>query len=176
MALYCGAHLEKALPDGSHDLCTMPPKYKWANKESELKFTCLFHTPAHFRNSQYRVYSTERSSTISTGIEHPPITPRSLELFKAYAQDASNWGGKPCVGGNVPDSKEDRGNLTQLKRAGLITTEEIKDPGNPTCIWLTFTPKGVQFARALGEKMPEYWKDGTYREYRGWDAPPEPEH
>ena len=46
------------------------------------------------------------------------LTPRSLELFFDYARDAGNWGGTPLVGGG----REDNGNLTQLKRAGLITT------------------------------------------------------
>lgn len=50
------------------------------------------------------------------------ITQTSLDLFLAYAKDAHNWGGTPCVGGNVGGTKEERGNLTQLKKAGLIQT------------------------------------------------------
>ena len=50
------------------------------------------------------------------------ITARSLELFLEYAEDAPSWNGNPLVGGNVGGSKEDRGNLTQLKRAGLVET------------------------------------------------------
>ncbi len=73
------------------------------------------------------------------------ITNRSLELFLAYARDAGNWSGNPLVGGNVADTKEDRGNLTQLKRAGLITTET--DEGN---IWLYFTATGKEYAQQHG--------------------------
>jgi hypothetical protein len=73
------------------------------------------------------------------------ITEKSLQIFLAYARDAGNWGGSPLVGGNVPDSKEDRGNLTQLKKAGLITTET--DEGN---VWLYFTEKGKKFASNYG--------------------------
>jgi len=49
------------------------------------------------------------------------ITSESKRVFIAYANDAPNWNGMPLVGGNVGGSKEERGNLTQLKRAGLIT-------------------------------------------------------
>ena len=50
------------------------------------------------------------------------ITTESLRVLLAYAADAGNWSGEPLVGGNVGGSKEERGNLTQLKRAGLIRT------------------------------------------------------
>lgn len=73
------------------------------------------------------------------------ITETSLALFLAYAKDACNWNGQPMVGGNVGGSKEDRGNLTQLKRAGLVTTES--DDG---CLWLQFTPAGVALAASHG--------------------------
>lgn len=77
------------------------------------------------------------------------ITDRSKELFIAYAEDADNWGGTPLVGGNVGGSKEDRGNLTQLKLADLLTTF---DDGEG-CIWIEFTPKGLEYAAALGIKI-----------------------
>jgi len=73
------------------------------------------------------------------------ITERSKQLFIDYANDAGNWGGSPLVGGNVGGSKEDRGNLTQLKQAGLVETEV--DEGNT---WLYFTDDGKTFAKQLG--------------------------
>jgi hypothetical protein len=85
----------------------------------------------------------------------PQVTERSKALFMKYAEDAGNWNGQPLVGGNVPDTKEDRGNLTQLKRAGLITTDT--DEG---CIWLNFTPAGVKYARTLGFKMLNFDDEG----------------
>lgn len=48
----------------------------------------------------------------------PSITETSLELFLSYARDAGNWSGTPLVGGSAAE----RGNLTQLKKAGLLTT------------------------------------------------------
>lgn len=81
-------------------------------------------------------------------IEHPAsinLTTKSIDLFVAYAEDAGNWSGTPLVGGNVGGSKEDRGNLTQLKKAGLIETDY--DEG---CTWLYFTDMGVEYAAALG--------------------------
>jgi hypothetical protein len=74
------------------------------------------------------------------------ITEKSLALFLAYAHDAGNWSGMPLVGGNVGGSKEDRGNLTQLKRAGLIQT--TLDEGNT---WVIFTEAGKALAAQHGE-------------------------
>lgn len=73
------------------------------------------------------------------------ITETSLQVFLAYADDAANWSGAPLVGGNVGGSKEERGNLTQLKQAGLITTET--DEG---CTWIYFTASGRALAAEHG--------------------------
>jgi hypothetical protein len=78
-------------------------------------------------------------------MEQAKITERSLEVFRAYAQDAGNWSGTPLVGGNVGGSTEDRGNLTQLKRAGLIET--FRSDGET---WVMFTEAGIALARSLG--------------------------
>jgi hypothetical protein len=43
------------------------------------------------------------------------ISEKSKILFESFAEDAPNWSGTPLVGGNFPFTKEDRGNLTQLK-------------------------------------------------------------
>lgn len=75
------------------------------------------------------------------------ITERSLALFLAYASDAGNWNGTPLVGGNVGGSKEDRGNLTQLKRAGLVTTFESDGE-----MWVSFTEAGKTLATEHGVK------------------------
>lgn len=76
------------------------------------------------------------------------ITQKSTELFLAYARDAVEWDGTPLLGGNVGGSKEDRGNLTQLKRAGLITT--FKDDGLD---WVQFTEAGKALAASHGVKI-----------------------
>lgn len=75
----------------------------------------------------------------------PAITATSLELFLDYARDAGNWSGTPLVGGNVGGSKEERGNLTQLKRAGLITT--FRWDGE---VWIDFTDAGKALAAEHG--------------------------
>jgi hypothetical protein len=75
------------------------------------------------------------------------LTKRSIDLFVAYAEDADNWSGSPLVGGNVGGSKEDRGNLTQLKKAGLITTDYVREDD---CTWINFTKMGIEYAAALG--------------------------
>lgn len=76
------------------------------------------------------------------------ITETSKALFLAYARDAGNWSGTPLVGGNVGDSKKERGNLTQLKQAGLIET--FKQDGH---VWLKFTDAGQAFAARNGVEI-----------------------
>lgn len=76
------------------------------------------------------------------------ITEKSKKLFIAYAEDADNWSGTPLVGGNVSGSKEDRGNLTQLKVAGLIKTFNAMN-----CMWIEFTAKGKEYAKSLGIEL-----------------------
>lgn len=73
------------------------------------------------------------------------ITPQSLEVFLAYAKDAANWGGTPLVGGNVGGGPEERGNLTQLKKAGLIQTS--RDDG---ATFVHFTDAGEALAAQHG--------------------------
>jgi hypothetical protein len=75
------------------------------------------------------------------------ITDKSLALFLEYARDAGNWSGTPLVGGNVGGSKEDCGNLTQLKKAGLVVTEFDSHDKNT---WLMFTQAGRDLARDHG--------------------------
>lgn len=76
------------------------------------------------------------------------ITAQSLKIFLAYAKDAGNWNGTPLVGGNVGGSKAERGNLTQLKLAGLIKTDV--EEGNT---WLFFTDAGIALAAEHGIKL-----------------------
>ena len=72
------------------------------------------------------------------------LTAASLTLFLALAADAGNWSGTPLWGGNVGGSRADNGNLTDLKRRGLLTT--FSDDGE----WITFTPAGVELAAQHG--------------------------
>ncbi len=76
------------------------------------------------------------------------ITDASLDLFIRYAKDAGNWGGSPMVGGNVRGSLEANGNLTQLKKAGLIRT--FRSDG---CDWVKFTGPGDSLAALLGIEL-----------------------
>jgi hypothetical protein len=76
------------------------------------------------------------------------LTEKSLELFLNYARDAGNWSGTPLVGGNVGGTASDRGNLTQLKRAGLLTTSRFDGE-----TWIHFTEAGVALAAAHGIEL-----------------------
>lgn len=73
------------------------------------------------------------------------ITETSLKVFLAYAKDAGNWSGTPCIGGNVGGSREERGNLTQLKQAKLITTFH-----SDGCDFVSFTEEGRKLAASHG--------------------------
>jgi len=81
--------------------------------------------------------------------EQPALTPKSLALFLAYWDDAGNWSGTPLVGGNVGGSKQERGNLTQLKQAGLIETFESDGQ-----LWVRFTAAGETFAASQKQPAP----------------------
>lgn len=81
----------------------------------------------------------------------PAISDRSLQLLLAYARDIPNCSGRAPVGGNAGGSKEDRGNLTQLKRAGLITTDTDED----NRVWLRFTDSGREMAARHGAVINE---------------------
>jgi hypothetical protein len=73
------------------------------------------------------------------------ITEASKKLFLDLANDAGNWNGTPGLGCNVPSDRHTRGNVTQLKRAGYVTT--FKDEG---ITWVQFTVEGKAFAKANG--------------------------
>ena len=74
------------------------------------------------------------------------LTERSEQLFKLMADDAGNWSGMPLLGGNFDFTTEDRGNLTDLKKAGLVKT--VHDEGSD---WVMFTEAGYEKACAVSE-------------------------
>ena len=72
------------------------------------------------------------------------LTEASKALFIELAKDADNWGSMVPTDCNVIVTSSQRGNLTQLKRQGLITTRV--DEGT----WVLFTEAGVAYAAELG--------------------------
>jgi hypothetical protein len=75
----------------------------------------------------------------------PTLTAASLALFLEYANDAGNWGGTPLVGGNVTMDAAAKGNLTDLKKNGLLTT--FREDGE---MWINFTAAGLELLRSHG--------------------------
>ena len=73
------------------------------------------------------------------------LTTASQELFTLLAEDAPNWGSMVPTDGNVDMTGSQRGNLTQLKKAGLITTTQYDGSA-----WVLFTEAGVAYAEELG--------------------------
>ena len=65
------------------------------------------------------------------------LTAASAALFMRFAHDAGNWNGMPLL----DVSAAERGNLTDLKKNGLLTT--FRDEG---CDWVQFTEAGKAFA------------------------------
>lgn len=78
------------------------------------------------------------------------LTSASEDLFRSLVDDAGDWSGTPIV----EVTAAQKGNLTDLKRAGLLTTQA--DRG---CTFAYFTGKGVELAKELGldwESLAEY--------------------
>jgi hypothetical protein len=126
----------------------------------EERFMSLINDPEFHENMRKELMAIDETpaETVEddTPVDHPStisLTKKSLDLFVAYAEDADNWSGSPLVGGNVGGSKEDRGNLTQLKKAGLITTDYDRQDD---CTWINFTKMGREYASALGIFIPNY--------------------
>ena len=74
------------------------------------------------------------------------LTAASHETFMMYAEDAPNWSGTPWVSeGNIQPTKEERGNLSDLVKKGLIQIgrEEIGT-------YIIFTQAGKDYAAANG--------------------------
>lgn len=69
------------------------------------------------------------------------LTPGSRDLFVGLVEDAPNWSGSPLV----TVSPAERGNLTHLKRLGLIET--FVDEG---CAFAVFTDAGKALAAEMG--------------------------
>lgn len=72
------------------------------------------------------------------------LTPESRRLFLDLVKDSFEWSGVPLL----DITREQRGNLTDLKRCGLIKTET--DEGHT---WCYFTTLGREAARLLGYEL-----------------------
>jgi hypothetical protein len=73
------------------------------------------------------------------------LTPASLALFIAFAEDAGNWNGMPMVNGNVEVSKQQRGNLSDLVQKGIV---RVEDDGGDS--FVVFTQQGRECALLFG--------------------------
>lgn len=74
------------------------------------------------------------------------LTSGSLDLFLALARDADNWSGHPLFGGNVGHGKANKGHLTDLKKRGLVTTQDDERGDS----FVTFTEAGEALAERHG--------------------------
>jgi hypothetical protein len=69
------------------------------------------------------------------------LTAQSMKLFAQLCYDSGDWSGSPLVDVN----RQTRGNLTDLKKAGLIRT--VTDEGN---VFAEFTDLGYKYAALHG--------------------------
>ena len=72
------------------------------------------------------------------------LTTESRSLFLDLVKDSFNWSGTPLI----DITREQRGNLTDLKRCGLIKTQT--DEGHT---WCYFTALGREAASSLGYEL-----------------------
>lgn len=70
----------------------------------------------------------------------------AMGLFLRLANDAGNWSGTPLVDGLTP---EEKGYLTDLKKKGLLDTEEHERG----CVFAFFSDLGYRIARASGVEI-----------------------
>ena len=75
------------------------------------------------------------------------LTPKSEELFKQFCDSTWDWSGTPLL----EITSNQRGNLTDLKRKGLVNTDT--DEG---CEWVHFTKKGYDYANSQGYDYEKY--------------------
>ena len=75
------------------------------------------------------------------------LTRDTLHLLALFAKDAPNWSDHPYVGDNFTITPSLKGNLTDLKQKGLITTQYDEDAGMD---YVTFTDAGKIVARIVG--------------------------
>ena len=81
------------------------------------------------------------------------LTPLSAALFRELVRSAPDWNGNPLFEGD----KTERGNLTDLKKLGLVTTF-----AEDHCTFVSFTETGEALAKEIS---PEYnsWVEATAR-------------
>jgi len=79
------------------------------------------------------------------------LAPKTLDLFLALVKDAHNWNGMPLFGGNVGGDKSSQGCLMNLKKYGLVKTEQ--DADNPELSFVVFTDEGKSLAESLGHSI-----------------------
>lgn len=72
------------------------------------------------------------------------LTAATEALFVKIAEDAKNWNGIPLLPDMTPAMK---GNLIDLKKKGLLLTEDDED--NSRAQWVHFTELGKALAASL---------------------------
>ena len=79
------------------------------------------------------------------------LTQRSQAIFLAFAKDAGNWSGCPWINGNVEiHTHEDRGNLADLVKKGLITIHHDHGDNGLPMSFIMFTETGKAYAKQNG--------------------------
>ena len=99
-------------------------------------------------NETHNENETRNAEMINAEINNG-MTEETEKLFVELVADAWNWAGMPLWDGNVAGSKERRGNLTNLKRMGLVKTEK-----RDGLTWVIFTAEADKLAVAMGYDMP----------------------
>jgi hypothetical protein len=88
---------------------------------------------------------------MTTTIKTTDLTPATLALFTALCKDAHHWSGVPLL----DVTPAEKGNLTDLKKLGLISTTQ--DDDNRKCVWVEFKQAGRELAKQIGHDLDMYY-------------------
>ena len=80
------------------------------------------------------------------------FSPGAIDLFKLIVEDAADWSGNP--GPNLEFTKEEKGYLTKLKKAGVLST--VVDDAEPI-VWVTFHQPAADLAKELNIRFDADW-------------------
>lgn len=82
------------------------------------------------------------------------FSPGVIDLFKLIVEDAAEWSGNP--GPNLEFTKEEKGYLTKLKKAGVLSTM-VDDADAEPIVWVTFHKPAADLAKELNIRFDAAW-------------------
>ena len=115
----------------------------WIGHENHDRHTLRMVQAHAWWLALYRAELARRAALVAPApaVSKSGLTAASEALFRTLVDDAGNWSGTP----EIDVTPAQKGNLTDLKRAGLLTTQMDRGVS-----FAYFTAKGVELAKTLG--------------------------